>query len=290
MGGHYGDLSERLEQRLNGPMILISLCVIPLLVLDYYQPEHHPLVHHLAAAANSPIPPAADSSDSPATSQVPAALASAQLPAVRFATRIGEALIWTAFALEFTVMIAVIDRKLKYCLKHWIDILVIVLPLVAFMRSLRLARFRGSIRSANSRVCIACAARSCGPSGARSWCRLSNAGCFAIRKSSSPGFGTRSPRKSANSKPCAGKSAISNGRSSDKLRRVAASLDARRKRPQGASRRGATSNRGHPCGFLGATQRTRRGAMSACARDHSGDRLHNGIAGRRQARFRDRGV
>ncbi len=59
---------------------------------------------------------------------------------MRFATRIGEALIWTAFALEFTVMIAVVDRKLKYCLKHWIDILVIVLPLVAFLRSLRLAR------------------------------------------------------------------------------------------------------------------------------------------------------
>ena len=37
-------------------------------------------------------------------------------------------------------MIAVVDRKLKYCLKHWIDILVIVLPLVAFLRSLRLAR------------------------------------------------------------------------------------------------------------------------------------------------------
>jgi len=133
-------LSDRLEQRLNGPMIVIALCVIPLLVLDYYQPEHHPLVHHLAAAANSPIPPAADVSDPPATSQVPAALAWAQLPAVRFATRIGEALIWTAFALEFTVMIAVVDRKLKYCLKHWIDILVIVLPLVAFLRSLRLAR------------------------------------------------------------------------------------------------------------------------------------------------------
>jgi hypothetical protein len=141
-------LSDRLERRLNGPMIVISLCVIPLLVLDYYQPEHHPLVHHLqnslaspaAGAANSPITPAIDSSDTPETSPVPAALAWAQLPAVRFATRIGEALIWTAFALEFTVMIAVVDRKLKYCVKHWIDILVIVLPLVAFLRSLRLAR------------------------------------------------------------------------------------------------------------------------------------------------------
>jgi hypothetical protein len=141
------DLSDRLERRLNGPMILIALCVIPLLVLDYYQPEHHPLVHHLqnavadpAAAMNFPVSPAPDVAAPPATSEVPAALAWAQLPVVRFATRIGEALIWTAFALEFTVMIAVVDRRLKYCVKHWIDILVIVLPLVAFLRSLRLAR------------------------------------------------------------------------------------------------------------------------------------------------------
>jgi hypothetical protein len=134
------DLSDRLEQTLNGPMILIALCVIPLLVLDYYQPEHHPLVHHLQAAVTTPSPSATDSSIMPTTNAVPMALAWAQLPAVRFATRIGEALIWTAFALEFAVMIAVVDRKLKYCVRHWIDILVIVLPLVAFLRSLRLAR------------------------------------------------------------------------------------------------------------------------------------------------------
>jgi hypothetical protein len=135
------DLSDRLERALNGPMILIALCVIPLLVLDYYQPEHHPLVHHLHnAVVQSQNAAAIDPSAEPATSQVPAILAWAQVPAVRFATRIGEALVWTAFALEFAVMIAVVDRKLKYCVKHWIDILVIVLPLVAFMRSLRLAR------------------------------------------------------------------------------------------------------------------------------------------------------
>jgi hypothetical protein len=134
------DLTDRLERTLNGPMIVIALCVIPLLVLDYYQPEHHPLVHHLQSAVATPSGAATNSSISPATSQVPAALAWARLPAVRFATRIGEALIWTAFALEFAVMIAVVDRKLKYCVKHWIDILVIVLPLVAFLRSLRLAR------------------------------------------------------------------------------------------------------------------------------------------------------
>ena len=64
----------------------------------------------------------------------------AHQPAVRLATRIGKALVWTAFALEFVVMISVVDRKLRYCLQHWIDILVIVLPLIGFLRMLRLAR------------------------------------------------------------------------------------------------------------------------------------------------------
>jgi hypothetical protein len=134
------DLADRMDRTLNVPMILIALCVIPLLALDYYQPEHHPLVHHLRDAVVKPSAQPVAAPTAAAGSKLAAALAWAQLPAVRFATRIGEALIWTAFALEFVVMISVVDRKLKYCLKHWIDILVIVLPLVAFLRSLRLAR------------------------------------------------------------------------------------------------------------------------------------------------------
>jgi hypothetical protein len=139
------ELGERMERTLNLPMILIALCVVPLLALDYYQPEHHPLVHHLHDAvvqsSAAPAPPTPPPSLPPALrARLAPVLVWAQLPSVRFATRIGEALIWTAFALEFLVMIAVVDRKLKYCLKHWIDILVIVLPLVAFLRSLRLAR------------------------------------------------------------------------------------------------------------------------------------------------------
>ncbi len=140
------DLTDRLERALNLPMILIALCVVPLLALDYYQPEHHPLIHHLhdavaKASAAPAAPPAPSPSLPPALkARLAPVLAWAQLPSVRFATRIGEALIWTAFAFEFVLMIAIVDRKWKYCLKHWIDILVIVLPLVAFLRSLRLAR------------------------------------------------------------------------------------------------------------------------------------------------------
>ena len=156
-----------------------------------------------------------------------------QLPAVRFATRIGEALVWTAFALEFAVMIAVVDRKLKYCVKHWIDMLVIVLPLLAFLRSLQLARLvrlhqigkftrlyrlRGSVVRAQRGAVVA---------------SVVERGLCAIHRGNLPGCRTRWPRKSAISKPCAGRSAISNGKSSDKRRQVAAPPDARREHREG---------------------------------------------------------
>ncbi len=51
------------------------------------------------------------------------------------------ALIWFSFALEFVVMVSLAPKKLKYCKKHWINIVIIVLPLVAFLRSLQSFRF-----------------------------------------------------------------------------------------------------------------------------------------------------
>ena len=128
-------LRQRVEQSLNVPMIGIALMVIPVLALDYYQPDHHPIVAHMQNALRMPVP-----QQTTVDSKQLWIATVAHQPAVRLATRIGEALIWTAFALEFVVMISVVDRKLRYCLQHWIDILVIVLPLIGFLRMLRLAR------------------------------------------------------------------------------------------------------------------------------------------------------
>ncbi len=50
-------------------------------------------------------------------------------------------LIWFSFALEFVVMVSLAPKKLEYCKKHWINIVIIILPLVAFLRSLQLFRF-----------------------------------------------------------------------------------------------------------------------------------------------------
>jgi hypothetical protein len=128
-------LRQRVEHALNVPMIGIALMVIPVLALDYYQPDHHPVVTHVQKVLRMPVP-----QQTTVNAKEPWIATVAHQPAVRLATRIGEALIWTAFALEFVVMISVVDRKLRYCLQHWIDILVIVLPLIGFLRMLRLAR------------------------------------------------------------------------------------------------------------------------------------------------------
>lgn len=50
-------------------------------------------------------------------------------------------LIWFSFALEFVIMVSLAPKKLGYCKKHWINIVIIILPLVAFLRSLQLFRF-----------------------------------------------------------------------------------------------------------------------------------------------------
>lgn len=50
------------------------------------------------------------------------------------------AVIWVAFTLEFILMISVTPKKMKYVLKHWLEILVIALPMLAFLRTARLGR------------------------------------------------------------------------------------------------------------------------------------------------------
>ncbi len=50
------------------------------------------------------------------------------------------ALIWIAFVIEFVTMFSITTNKKRYLIKNWIDVVVIFLPLVAFLRSVRLAK------------------------------------------------------------------------------------------------------------------------------------------------------
>lgn len=99
------DLRLRVEKALSIPMIAIALMVLPLTALDYFSADK--------------IAPGSS---------------------MALFIQIGTGLIWLAFAAEFLVMISVVDRKLQYCKEHWIDVAVICLPLIAFLRAARLTR------------------------------------------------------------------------------------------------------------------------------------------------------
>ncbi|HVV99544.1 MAG TPA: hypothetical protein VHB77_04350 [Planctomycetaceae bacterium] len=53
---------------------------------------------------------------------------------------VATGLIWLAFTFEFLTMIGIVERKVRYCKEHWIDLAVILLPLIAFLRVARLGR------------------------------------------------------------------------------------------------------------------------------------------------------
>ena len=64
----------------------------------------------------------------------------AQSPGLALGMDAATRLIWFAFALEFIVMMAVTPRRTEYALRHWVDLVIILLPFVAFLRSLQVLR------------------------------------------------------------------------------------------------------------------------------------------------------
>lgn len=53
---------------------------------------------------------------------------------------ISMGLIWCAFTIEFILMVSATHKKLAYVKKNWIDLAIILLPLISFLRSLRIVR------------------------------------------------------------------------------------------------------------------------------------------------------
>lgn len=98
-------LHRRLERIFSVPMIGIALLILPILALQTYFQDR--IVEH---------------------------------PALRTALHVATGVIWFAFALEFIVMVSVTSRKFDYCRRHWLDLVIILLPLISFLRSLRILR------------------------------------------------------------------------------------------------------------------------------------------------------
>ena len=98
-------LRRTLERQFSVPMVWIALLILPVLGLQFYFKER--IIDY---------------------------------PHLRFALHVGTGLIWFAFAVEFIVMVSVAEKKFQYCKQHWLDLVIILLPLISFLRSLRLLR------------------------------------------------------------------------------------------------------------------------------------------------------
>lgn len=97
-------LRRRVERGAHRPMLVVALCVLPLLAAQHYLSEH---VHH-----------------------------SGWLQA---AVEAGAGLIWLAFTFEFIVMFSIAPRRFTYARQHWLDLIIICFPLIAFLRLARMS-------------------------------------------------------------------------------------------------------------------------------------------------------
>jgi voltage-gated potassium channel len=104
-------LRGALERFFCVPMICFALLVLPLLVLEYCWGE--------AVRAR---------------------------PALALALDVGAAVIWLAFSVELILMVAVSERPARYCLGHWVDVIIVLLPAVEVLPLLRLLRLGRVLR------------------------------------------------------------------------------------------------------------------------------------------------
>jgi voltage-gated potassium channel len=112
-------LEKKLARFFSLPMIFVALMVLPILAIEYFHKEWIE-----------------------------------KYGFVRTSLSLGSQGIWLAFAVEFTLMISVTRRKMAYCRRHWIDIAIILLPVIlfilpflSFLPILRLGRLIPVIRS-----------------------------------------------------------------------------------------------------------------------------------------------
>lgn len=96
-------LEKQLARRFSIPMIIIALLVLPVVILEFFWAEMI-----------------------------------VQSPRLTFALEAATVWIWMAFVFEFVIMISVVERKLAYCRKNWIDLAIVLLPMLSFMRAARL--------------------------------------------------------------------------------------------------------------------------------------------------------
>lgn len=98
-------LLEELKRKFSLPMIGIALLIIPILFID------------LNKTVGDQV--------------------AARVPEISLYLEAVQAFIWIAFTFEFILMFSVTREKLDYCKANWIDLFIILLPLISFLRTFR---------------------------------------------------------------------------------------------------------------------------------------------------------
>lgn len=96
-------LQNRLEQAFSVPMMMVAIAILPILGLEFAYAERQ-----------------------------------AQHPWLTVGLELGTSIIWLAFTVEFIIMLSVVDSRRRYCQKNWVSLVIILLPLLSFLRVLRL--------------------------------------------------------------------------------------------------------------------------------------------------------
>ena len=99
------ELYERLERAFSIPMLFMAILILPILAAELFWADQ------VAGHAG-----------------------------VRRALDLGTALIWLAFCVEFIVMSTLAPKKLVYVARNWINVAIILMPFLAFLRGLKVAR------------------------------------------------------------------------------------------------------------------------------------------------------
>jgi len=98
-------LHEEVERDLSVPMIIVAVMILPLLAIDFVWAEQLERSRTLQVIVET-----------------------------------GYSITWLAFTMEFIVMFSIVDKKFHYLKTHWVDLLIICLPLIAFLRAFRVTQ------------------------------------------------------------------------------------------------------------------------------------------------------
>ncbi|WP_375585103.1 hypothetical protein [Cyclobacterium xiamenense] len=98
-------LLQHLKEKFSVPMIVVALLILPVLIIEWnFYDEVEAFLH----------------------------------TDLSFVLDMVQGFIWLAFALEFLLLVSITNDKFGYIKKNWIDLLIIVLPFISFVRTLRI--------------------------------------------------------------------------------------------------------------------------------------------------------